>query len=200
MTEIQRFELVLEELHQLLRELYKVGLDEHAVLIGAQVVALEQRSRDAQAFQVALPSGIEIRRGFSLEPDLVIDTDDLDRLEALPQALRARGFERSRTPGRPSRWTKTSGAVLIELDLFTTADCDESQLPTPMTRLRGAPQLRLREVRLTDQSRIKVPDAHAYLSLKLEAWWGWRPRAARAPPTVRARGFRRSPRRFEGRW
>src|SRR6478736_1336989 len=106
MTDDQQFELVLEELHQLLRELYTVGLDEDVVLIGAQVVALEQRSRQAPAFQLSLPSGIEIRRGFSMEPDLAIDTDDLNRLEPLPQALRARGFERSSAPGRPSRWIK----------------------------------------------------------------------------------------------
>jgi len=159
-----------------MRELYTVGLSDDTVLIGAQVVALEQRGRDAQPFQLSLPGGLEIVRAFSLEPDLVFDTEDLDRLERLPDALRRCGFERGQKLGRPSSWSKTlDEGFVIQIDLFFTADCEEGALPTPMTRLRGAPSLRVHNVRLDDQSSIKVPDAYTYLSLKLEAKLRLRP-------------------------
>lgn len=176
MTDLERFEAVLAELRALMRELYTVGLSDDVILIGAQVVALEQRSRDAPPFQLSLPGGLEIVRAFSLEPDLVIDTEDLDRLERLPEALRRCGFERGQQLGKPSSWSKTRDeGFVIQVDLFFTASCEEGALPTPMTRLRGAPSLRVHNIRLDDQSSIKVPDAHAYLSLKLEAKLRLRP-------------------------
>jgi hypothetical protein len=169
-TDLERFDRVLAELGAIMRELFIRGLADDVVLIGAQVVALEQRSRDAPPFQLSLPGGLEIVRSFSLEPDLVIDTDDLNRLERLPEALRACGFERGQRLGRPSSWSKTLEDVfVVQLDLFSTADCEESLLPTPMTRLRGTPSLRVHTIDLDGQSSIKVPDACAYLSLKLEA-------------------------------
>jgi hypothetical protein len=175
MTDLERFEVVIAELRALLQELYAIGLSDDAVLIGAQVVALEQRTRNVPIFQLPLPSGIAVTRAFSFEPDLVIDAEEPHRLEGLPEALRRRGFERSRTPGKPSRWSKRAGDSLIELDLFCTTDCDEDLLPTPMTRLRGVPRLRLHTIQLDDTWSIKVPDAYSYLSLKLEAKLRLRP-------------------------
>jgi hypothetical protein len=169
-TDLERFDQVLAELGTIMKELYVIGLSDDVVLIGAQVVALEQRSRNAPPFRLSLPGGLEIVRSFSLEPDLVIDTEDLDRLDLLPDALRRCGFERGKRPGRPSSWSKTlDDGFVIEIDLFFTADCGEDVLPTPMTRLRGAPSLRVHKIDLDDRLSINVPDAHAYLSLKLEA-------------------------------
>ncbi|MBI3182157.1 MAG: hypothetical protein HYZ28_08425 [Myxococcales bacterium] len=169
MTDSERFQVVLRELGELMLELFAVGLADDVVLIGAQVVALEQRSRNEPEFQLDLPAGPRVLRPFSLEPDIVLDTEDLARLEDLPGALRRKGFERSLTPGKPSRWTKRVGDFAMEIDLFTTADCDEAALPTPMTRLRGAPRLPLRQLSLDGTNTIRVPNAYAFMSLKLEA-------------------------------
>jgi hypothetical protein len=169
-TDLERFDRVLAELRAVMQALYTRGLADDVVLIGAQVVALEQRSRNAPPFQLSLPGGLRIARAFSLEPDLVLDTDELGRLEGLPEALRACGFERGQSLGKPSTWSKKlEDGSEVQIDLFSTASCEEDLLPTPMTRLRGAPSLRVHAIQLDGQWSIKVPDAHAYLSLKLEA-------------------------------
>lgn len=63
MTDLERSERVIAELSALLLELHAVGLGDDVVLIGAQVVALEQRRREVPVFQLSLPSGIEVLRG-----------------------------------------------------------------------------------------------------------------------------------------
>jgi hypothetical protein len=135
MTDHERFEVVLHELAELMLGLYMVGLSDDVVLIGAQVVALEQRRRNQPEFELELANGVRLTRGFSFEPDLVFDTENLHRLEDLPTVLRHNGFERARVGGKPSRWSKFVGEVAIDLDLdlFTTSDAEEGQLPTPMT-------------------------------------------------------------------
>ena len=65
MTDEERFEIVLRELGGLL---LKLGdLRENLVIVGAQVVALEERARGGSGLlRVELPSGPTIERGFSV--------------------------------------------------------------------------------------------------------------------------------------
>jgi hypothetical protein len=167
-NEEERFAEVLSETAALLRALWAVGLTD-VILIGAQVVALEQRARNLPLFELTTGNGTRINRGFSFEPDLVIDCEEPNRLEELPVTLRQCGFERTQRPGRPSTWSKKMSDFTMDVDLFTTADLEAADLPTPMTRLRGAPRIRTVEMTLEDGAPIKIPDSYTFLSLKLDA-------------------------------
>lgn len=94
MTDEEHFRRVLTEIVTLIEALFRFGLYDSTVLIGAQVVALEQRARGKPVFEITLPTGPKLLRPFSMEPDLVFDTEDLQKLEILPEAMRAAGFER----------------------------------------------------------------------------------------------------------
>lgn len=71
-----RFEAVLGELRRVLIELQGIGVG--AVLIGGQVLALESRAVGGSGtIQVRTTTGVQIDRGYSMEPDLLLDVDDV---------------------------------------------------------------------------------------------------------------------------
>lgn len=165
MTDEERFAVVLDELGGVVVELRSIGLNEDVVLIGAQVVALEQQQRSAKLFELQTAHGLRLNRAFSFEPDLAIDSDDEAKLAEIPDALRRRGFKRQFRAGRPATWSKTVGEVTVEIDLFTTAP----EAAHTLVALRGAPRLRSRAITLPDGTSIRLPDAASFLSMKIEA-------------------------------
>lgn len=168
MTDTERFEIIIGALGELVIALGSIGLyEKDIVLIGAQVVALEQRARKLELFEVRTPHDIALTRGFSMEPDLVFDTDDEQKMEQLFEVTRQQGFVRSFLPGRPARYVKTVRGVKVEVDFFTTSI--EEPSPGGLPRLRGAGRLRTHSVALLHNQTISVPDACSYLSMKLEA-------------------------------
>ena len=104
-----RFEAVLDELRRVLIELQGIGVG--AVLIGGQVLALESRAVGGSGtIQVRTTTGVQIDRGYSMEPDLILDVDDVaQRADAIPDVLRRCGFGRSRavrSDGRRPGWSQ----------------------------------------------------------------------------------------------
>ena len=66
-----RFEVVLEELRQLVKEFNRIGVG--VVLVGGQALAAEQRELGGSGvIMVTTETGLCIERGYSLEPDLLI--------------------------------------------------------------------------------------------------------------------------------
>lgn len=169
MTETEHFDLVLKEIESLMVALGRVGLGESVVLVGAQVVALEQRARNQAPFELELPTGLRLTRGFSFEPDFVFDTEEDNLLDRIPDAMRAAGFVRVLQAGKPARWSKKVGEITVDVDLFGIGPEADSFHSVSLPQLRGAPRLPLKEIRLSETWNIKVPDPYAYLSLKLEA-------------------------------
>lgn len=106
-------------------------LGTHVVLVGGQVLALEDLAEGGSGIiQVETATGIVVERGFSMEPDLLFDTDsDAAQVfgERLPQVLRERGF----VPTRGFRWSKDVAGEPMHLDLFC-APGTEGDAPTSM--------------------------------------------------------------------
>jgi hypothetical protein len=165
-----RFEAVLDELRRVLIELQGIGVG--AVLIGGQVLALESRAAGGSGtIQVRTTTGVQIDRGYSMEPDLLLDVDDVaPRADAIPDVLRRCGFGRL----RGYRWRKTTGRGEVLLDLFVAPDTDATHVPGDYTRLPGGelalarPQvLRLRVP--SGMLEVLVPDPVGFLATKVEA-------------------------------
>lgn len=170
MTDQERFDRVLLELGDLLVALRAIGLGDDAVLIGAQVVAIEQLARKQTPFLFQTAHGLEISRGFSFEPDLVIDSENEQALEQLPEVLKQQGFERT---GRSATWAKRlDDGFTLELDLFRTAE--DIHPPTVMTLVKGAPRFQVRVVRVSGTD-FRLPRPYTWLSMKLEAKLRLRP-------------------------
>ncbi|SRR6266568_6345081 len=177
MTEAERFEVVLDELGSLLSSL---GWLCDVVLIGGQALAVEQvAAGEDPALQVETDTGQRIVRGYSFDPDLLIEPVDPEqsaRWDELPQVLRDAGYGRG---GRTFQWEKQIGDVYVRLDLFTPKGAP--QPPTDMTPLpRGEEVLaRATEVRLRVGARdvkIKTPSVLDFVLLKLDATTIRRPR------------------------
>ncbi len=167
MTDHEHFQVVLSELGNLVVALKAHGFVDEVVLIGAQVVALEQGTRAEELFELTTAHGTRLTRGFSFEPDLVLDTDDEQKLDAYPAAFAQCGFKRVHQAGRPATWSKRVADVTVDIDLFSTAS-DDSR-PSGMPSLRGVKGRRCHELKLPDNVSILVPDAITFLSMKLEA-------------------------------
>jgi hypothetical protein len=176
-TEAERFDLILDELRQILLDLG--DLSAHVVLVGGQVLALEDLAEGGSGIiHVETATGVVIERGFSMEPDLLFDTEsDSAQMfgERLPLVLRARGF----VPTRGFRWSKDVAGEPMHVDLFCTPDT-EAEAPTSMTPLPSADLALARAhpitVNVLDRDlTISVPDAAGFLAMKLEAKLRLRP-------------------------
>lgn len=183
MTEDELFSAVLRELSFVISRLGPVGA--RTVLIGGQVLAIEGlRQGGTGVIEARTDTGVVVERGFSLEPDLLVDLE-ADRFFAdqLPEILRAQGFERV----RDYRWAKEieGGAPRrIEIDLFRGTDVEPESVPTAMTVLPDADLVLRRsvpvEVSLGEQVlRIRVPDTLSFLAMKIRAKREQRPNATK---------------------
>jgi hypothetical protein len=174
MTESEHFEAVLHELACLLLDLG--DLASRVLLIGGQVLALEAlQRRGSGLLEVQTETGVAVTRGFTMEPDLLLDLDeDTFQSERLTEVLHLRGYERTRE-FRWARRVEVRGEwVSIEIDLFASPQVPADVLPTRMTRLPDA-RLALRRPRRIEVSvggaplRISVPNAAAFLAMKVRA-------------------------------
>lgn len=118
-TDATRFEVVLEELRRLVKEFNRIGFG--VVLVGGQALAAEQReSGGSGVIMVRTETGLSVERGYSLEPDLLIDVGcAVGRIDAIGDVMRSCGFERVRT----ARWSKSGGTVAV--DIFIPEDTEE---------------------------------------------------------------------------
>lgn len=181
MTDDELFSAVLRELAELLGRLGPLGA--RTVLIGGQVLAIEGLRRTGSGIiRAETETGITVERGFSLEPDLLVDLD-ADRFAAdqLPEILRHCGYKRV----RDFRWAKPlpdgAGEQQVILDLFRSPDIDVENVATSMTELPDA-ELVLRrsvpvEVELgSARLQIRIPDALSFLKMKVRAKREQRPK------------------------
>lgn len=177
MNDADRFETILAELKRVLLDISTTGVD--TILVGGQVLALEARAAGASGvIEVTTGTGVTIQRGFSFEPDLLLDVDSAgDRAELVIDVLKRNAFHRARS----FRWSKQlPGGIELAVDLFVPADADAVNNPAHLTALpRGDLALarpRTLSVMLsTGELRIKVPDPAGFIGMKLEAKQRLRP-------------------------
>lgn len=178
MTEAERFAVVLDELGALLSRLAWLC---DVVLIGGQALAVEQvAASEDPVLAVETNTGQRVVRGYSFDPDLLIelvDPDESARWDELPHLLREAGYRHS---GRSFQWEKQVGEVYIRLDLFTPLGgprppTEMTPLPRGDAVLRRATELRLR---LGPRDvRIKTPSIVDFILMKLDATTIRRPRS-----------------------
>ena len=170
MTDREYFEVILHELGLLLDQ---IGLLCDVVLIGGQVLAVEQvAAGEDPLLQVETDTGQRIDRGYSLDSDLLIDHPDPDesaRWDELPHVLREAGYQRG---PRGYQWERQVGDVYVRIDLFSPQHGPATA--TEMTPLpRGDSVLaRAQEVHLQVGARvvkIKTPSLVDFLLMKLDA-------------------------------
>jgi hypothetical protein len=147
-------------------------LAEHVYLIGGQVLSVRERERGRNGvIEIETPTGVRIDRGFSLEPDLLLDIDGMGpRSDALVDVLRRRGYRRA----RDFRWLREIDGHPVEIDLFRPESSDRDYAPTGMIVARGGDlaMARALKVRLGLQAgtlEIAVPDAVGFLAMKIAA-------------------------------
>jgi len=143
------------------------------VLIGAQALAAEQvAAGEDPLLQVETDTGQRVVRGYSFEPDLLIDPVDPEespRWDELPEILRSCGYQRG---GRDFQWEKQSGDVYVRLDLFRPAGTPTqatamTELPRGERVLARASELHFR-VRARDV-KLKTPSPVDFVLMKLDA-------------------------------
>lgn len=138
-------------------------------------MAAEQReSGGSGVIMVTTETGLCIERGYSLEPDLLIDVGcAAGRIDAIGDVMRNCGFDRAKT----ARWSKSKGTVAV--DLFIPEDTEEWDDPGATRLPKSAVALlkpRLVQLRLQGGDlEIYVPDAVGFLAMKLEAKQRLRP-------------------------
>lgn len=168
-----RFEVVLGELRQIVKEFTRIGVD--VVLVGGQALAAEQReSGGSGVIMVRTETGLLIERGYSLEPDLLIDVSRAaGRVDAIGDVMRNCDFKRVKT----ARWSKSAGTVVV--DIFIPEDTEEWDDPGATRLPKGAVALlkpRLARIHLQGGDlEILVPDPIGFLAMKLEAKQRLRP-------------------------
>jgi len=175
-----QFEAVLDELRGLLFDFTTIGVS--AMLVGGQVLAVEGKAAGGNGvIEVRTPTDIAVQRGFSMEPDLLIDVDAAaSRVDAVVDILKARGFKRIKT----YRWAKQSPTGEVLFDLFMPPDADEANDPAGFTRLPmgDVALLRPRMIQVHLKSgilNVAVPDVVGFLAMKLEAKLRLRPTEAK---------------------
>jgi hypothetical protein len=169
-TDRERFEVILDELGLLLN---RIGWLCDVVLIGGQVLAVEQvADGEDPLLQVETDTGQRIDRGYSLDPDLLIehpDAEESNRWDELPFLLREAGYRRAR---RDHQWEKQVGEVYVRIDLFSPQHGPDTA--TPMTPLPRGDRVvaRAKEVRLQVGARVvtvKTPSVLDFVLMKLDA-------------------------------
>ncbi len=171
MNEAEHFERILEELAGLIGDLGDLAT--HMVLIGGQVLALESKSAGGDgSIRMMTPTGIELERGFSLEPDLLFDVEAAGfQADRLPEILKERGYQRT----RGYRWGRDIGDYRVEIDLFVPPETEPSFQPTGMTHLAGGSRVAAVSRRLQIELhsgrvlQVSVPDPVGFMETKVEA-------------------------------
>jgi hypothetical protein len=170
MNEAEQFEIVLGELRSLFRRI--TDLAEHVYVIGGQALALEAKARGGSGvIEVETDTGVRLTRGFSLEPDLLLDIDAMSaRADVVTDALKELGFTRY----RDFDWRKRIDDTVICIELFRAESSDPTNAPSGMIPLPLADEAMAR----TNQLRIAleggdltvaVPDPVGFLQLKVDA-------------------------------
>ena len=174
--EAAQFEIVLDELRGVLIDFTTIGVS--AMLVGGQVLAVESKAAGGDGvIEVRTPTDVAVQRGFSMEPDLLIDVDEAaSRVDAIVDILKERRFKRIKT----YRWAKQVPTGEVLLDLFMPPDADEANNPAGFTRLPmgDIALLRPRMIQVHLKSGIldvAVPDVVGFLAMKLEAKLKLRP-------------------------
>lgn len=176
MDEEQQFETVLKELGELMLALG--DLSQRVVLIGGQALAVQSlEQRGTGLISVETDTGEVVHRGYTLEPDLLIDLEGAEfAAQRLPDILQQRGYRRT----RDFRWSRSLGTMTVHIDLFASPEIDPEDLPTSMTRLPDA-RLVLRRpqpIKVTvggTRLQIAIPDAVGFLTMKVRAKLEQRP-------------------------
>ncbi len=170
MTDRERFDVILEELGALLS---RVGCLCDVVLIGGQALAVEQvAAGEDPLLQVETDTGQRLVRGYSFDPDLLVDSVDPEesaRWDELPEILRGFGYQRGR---REFQWEKQIGEVYVRLDLFRPQGTPTPA--TPMTELPRGEQVlaRASELRFrvgAREVRLKTPNPVDFVLMKVDA-------------------------------
>jgi hypothetical protein len=180
LDEVAQFEAVLDELRGVLSDFTMIGVS--AMLVGGQVLAVEGKAAGGDGvIEVRTPTDVVVRRGFSMEPDLLFDVDEAaPRVDAIVDVLRARGFKRIKT----YRWSKATPTGDVLLDLFMPPDADDANDPAGFTRLPAGDLALLRPRKIQVQLRsgvlnVDVPDPVGFIAMKLEAKLRLRPTATK---------------------
>ncbi len=141
LDEAAQFEVVLDELRDLLSHLTMIGVS--PMLVGGQVLAVEGKAAGGDGvIEVRTPTDVVVRRGFSMAPDLLFDVDEAGpRSDAIIDILRQRGFRRVKT----YRWAKAMPTGEVLLDLFMPPDADDANDPVSHACLRATSRLFARE-------------------------------------------------------
>lgn len=174
-----RFDAVLDELRVLMNDFIAIGI--RVVLVGGQVLAVEQKEIGGTGvIEVRTPTNVVVTRGFSLEPDLLIDVDEAaNRVDAIGDAFRRCGFKRVKT----GRWCKQTHMGDVLVDIFIPADADKLNDPGAVRLPHGETALlKPRRVRVhlaRGILEIDVPDPVGFLAMKLEAKLRLRPTETR---------------------
>jgi len=177
----EKLDVVLRELRDLLRAADAAGCP--ILLIGGQVLAVLQKlAHGLGELMIETPTGVRVSRGYSFEPDLLLDVEEEDvslpYIDALTVVLRQCNFSRSNPD---TRWVKRVGQVDVLVDLFAVPSLLPEMRPTRMTSL---PRAALASARATMTSvsisegaplEVKVPDALGFLALKTQARLEQRP-------------------------
>ena len=169
MTEEEQFEAVLEELRALL--LAFGDLASHVVLIGGQVLALYDRQAGGRGnTKLETETGVVVERGFSYEPDLVVDVDNAGHgVDLLFDVLRERHYQ----PVRGFRWAKAlASGQEVHLDFFVPGDAEAP--PAGFTKLAGSDLALAKTERVTIALHggtldVAVPDAAGFIASKIAA-------------------------------
>ena len=169
MNEEEQFDAVLEELRALL--LAFGDLASHVVLIGGQVLALYDRQAGGRGnTKLETETGVAVERGFSYEPDLVVDVDSAGHgVDLLFDVLRERHY----APVRGFRWAKTlASGQEVHLDFFVPGDAEAP--PAGFTKLAGSDLALAKTERVTIAVHggtldVAVPDAAGFIASKIAA-------------------------------
>lgn len=173
--EERRFEIVLEELRALWIAFQDISW--HMTLIGGQVVSLLSKQRSGTALiEVTFPTGPSVSRGYSFEPDILVDLDGIaNRADQIDDVLRQRGYTRV----RGHRWARTVhdeiGEVAIEVDLFRPDDTQEENNYSGLTAIRADQALARRQTINLRGVAVHIPDALGFISMKIDAKQRYRP-------------------------
>ncbi len=175
-SDAAQFDAVLDELRALLSDFGAIGVN--AILVGGQVLAVEGKAAGGDGvIEVRTPTDVVVRRGYSMEPDLLFDVDEAGpRVDGITDVLRARGFKRVRT----FRWSKPMPTGEMHLDTFMSPDADDANDPAGFTRLPAGDLALLRPRKIQVQLPgglldVAVPDVVGFLAMKLEAKLRLRP-------------------------
>lgn len=166
----RKFEVVLEELRQLWISFQDLSF--HLTLIGGQVLSLLRREKTGSAsIEIEFPTGVSVSRGYTFEPDILIDLDGLEsRIEEFDEVLRQGGYTRQ----RGHRWGRTVtvpdlGAVLIEVDFFRPRGAEAEEAYAALTALDADRVLAHSQEIHLEGVPIRIPDALGFISMKLDA-------------------------------